>query len=314
MQKPIITAVIPTRNRPELLKRAIASVFAQTFGPIEIVVVVDGPDDVTRAVLSAIPDQRLRVIALPKSVGGSDARNVGVQNAAGEWVAFLDDDDEWLPTKIQKQLALATQATELYPVISGQLVAKSPYGDFVWPRRFPAEAEPLSEYLFNRKTFFRGEGQLQTSMLLTRRSLLELVPFTSGLRKHQDLDWYLRVSQVPGVQFHFVPEPLVHLYLEEGRESITARPDWRFSLEWLRANRGRMTPRAYAGFISTQLAPEASQQGAWAAAPKLLLEMFRFGKPGYMDIAIFAAMWFMRPSFRRSLRAWRHPQSIKQPA
>jgi glycosyltransferase involved in cell wall biosynthesis len=314
MQKTLVTAVIPTRNRPELLKRAIASVFAQTCDQIEIVVVVDGPDDATVAALATIADERLRFVALRESVGGSDARNIGVQNAKSEWIGFLDDDDEWLPSKIEKQLAMASQATEPYPVISGQLVAKSPYGDFIWPRRFPAESEPISENLFNRKTFFRGEGQLQTSMLLTRRSLMELVPFTSGLRKHQDLEWYLRVSQVPGAQFHFVPEPLVNLYLEENREAITNRPDWRFSLGWLKANRERMTPRAYAGFISTQLAPEASQQGAWGAMPQLFAERFRHGKPGYMDVSLFLGMWLVRPSFRRTLRALRHSSPVKQPA
>jgi glycosyltransferase involved in cell wall biosynthesis len=314
MKKTLVTAVIPTRNRPELLKRAIASVFAQTCDQIEIIVVVDGPDETTRAALSAMADKRLRFIALRKSVGGSDARNIGVQSAQSDWIGFLDDDDEWLPSKIEKQLALASQASDPYPVISAQLIAKSPYGDFVWPRRFPKESEPLSEYLFNRKSFFRGEGQLQTSMLLTRRSLMELVPFTCGLRKHQDIDWYLRVSQVPGAQFHFVPEPLVHVYFEESRESITSRPDWQFSLNWLRANRGRMTPRAYAGFVSTHLAPEASLEGAWWAAPQLFAEMFRHGEPEYMDVSIFAAMWLMRPSLRRTLRAWRHPHSVKHPA
>jgi glycosyltransferase involved in cell wall biosynthesis len=314
MQTNLVTAVIPTRNRPELLLRAIASVLAQTCEQIEIVVVIDGPDGATEAALRGKASERLRVITLPESVGGSDARNIGVQNARTEWIAFLDDDDEWLPSKIEKQLAVALVAAEPYPVISGQLVAKSPYGDFVWPRRFPGESEPISEYLFNRKTFFRGEGQLQTSMLLTRKSLMEIVPFTSGLRKHQDFDWYLRVSQLPGAQFHFVPEPLVNLYLEENRDSITGRPDWKFSLDWLRANRNRMTQRAYAGFVSTQLAPEASQQGAWGAAPRLLAEMFRHGKPGYMDVSIFAAMWLMRPSLRRTLRAIRHSNAAKQAA
>jgi len=312
MRNALITAVIPTRNRPDLLIRAIASVLAQTCGQIEIVVVIDGPDPATEAALRAKVNGQLRVIALPESVGGSEARNIGVQNAKTEWIAFLDDDDEWLPGKIEKQLAIALRADEPYPIISGQLVAKSPYGDFVWPRRFPEESEPISEYLFNRKTFFRGEGQLQTSMLLTRKSLMERVPFTSGLRKHQDFDWYLRVSQVPGAQFRFVPEPLVNLYLEENRDSITGRPDWKFSLDWLRANRNRMTQRAYAGFVSTQLAPEASQQHAWGAAPRLFAEMFRHGKPDYMDVSIFAAMWLVRPSLRRTLRGIRHSNPAKE--
>ena len=90
MQNSLVTAVIPTRNRPELLLRAIASVLAQNCEQIEIVVVIDGPDATTEAALRAKANGRLRVIALPESVGGSDARNIGVQNARTEWIAFLD--------------------------------------------------------------------------------------------------------------------------------------------------------------------------------------------------------------------------------
>jgi glycosyltransferase involved in cell wall biosynthesis len=296
------------------LVRAINSVLCQTYDQIEIVVVVDGPDEATHAALGAIGDQRLRVVALPKSVGGSDARNIGVQNARSRWIAFLDDDDEFLPSKLGKQMALASQASEPYPVIATQLVAKSPYGEFIWPRRFPAESEPLCEYLFNRKTIFAGEGLLQTSTLLTRRSLLELFPFTSGLPKHQDIDWYVRVSQVPGARFHFVHEPLVNFYAEENRATLSSRSDWRFSLNWVRASRGRMSRRAYAGFISSIVASEASKQGQWRAFPELLSEMFRYGKPGYMDLSIFVGRWFIRPSLRGKLRALRHSIAMKQPA
>ena len=94
-----VSAVIPTRGRPELLRRAVRSALAQTLRDIEVVVVIDGPDPVTHGVLQELAqqDSRLRVLALPSSVGGSDARNRGVDAAAGEWIAFLDDDDEWLP-------------------------------------------------------------------------------------------------------------------------------------------------------------------------------------------------------------------------
>ena len=306
--------VIPTRRRPELLLRAIESVLRQTYDQMEILVVIDGPDEATRAALGGVQDSRLRVIALPESVGGSDARNTGVQKAKGEWIAFLDDDDEWLPAKIEKQMALAAQANELYPVIASQLIAKSPYGEFIWPRRFPGKGEPVCEYIFNRKTLFAGEGLLQTSTLLTRRVLMELVPFTSGLPKHQDIDWYVRVAQVPGTAFYFVPEPLVNFYVEENRASLSARSDWRFSLDWLKSNRSRMTRRAYAGFICSIVASEASKQGQWRAFPELLREMFRHGNPGYMDFSIFVGRWFIRPSLRGKLRSLLHSIAIKQPA
>jgi glycosyltransferase involved in cell wall biosynthesis len=305
----LISVVIPTRNRPALLLRAVKSALEQTHQDIEIIVVVDGACAKTSEALASLSDGRIHVIALRDPVGGSDARNAGVRKAAGEWIAFLDDDDEWMPTKIEKQIAVASQASEPYPIVSTGMIGISPGGQFPWPRRFPSPAEPICEYLFNRRSLFRGEGQIQTSVLLTRRSLLEREPFTSGLRRHQDTEWYLRVDQIPGVAFHFVREPLVRWYIEQPRETITNDQDWRSSLLWLQSNRSRMTPRAYAGFISTQLAPEASMQGAWAAAPQLFAEMFRHGKPGYMEVSIFAAMWLLRSSFRRRMRALLHPKA-----
>jgi glycosyltransferase involved in cell wall biosynthesis len=72
----------------------------QTHCDFEIIVVVDGPDPATEAALGELTDSRLHVVTLAESQGGSDARNAGIAASKGEWVAFLDDDDEWLPEKL----------------------------------------------------------------------------------------------------------------------------------------------------------------------------------------------------------------------
>jgi glycosyltransferase involved in cell wall biosynthesis len=82
----MVSAVIPTRGRPELVVRAVKSVLGQTWQNLEAVVVVDGPDRETLAALAALGDERVRVVALEKSVGGSQARNVGAEHARGAWV------------------------------------------------------------------------------------------------------------------------------------------------------------------------------------------------------------------------------------
>ena len=103
----LVSVVIPTRNRPDLVCRAVHSAFSESYPNLEVVVVVDGPDPATVEALGALNKARLRVVALSESVGGSQARNVGAREAKGDWIALLDDDDEWLPEKIEKEMQLA---------------------------------------------------------------------------------------------------------------------------------------------------------------------------------------------------------------
>src|SRR5580693_6524934 len=161
----LVSAVIPTRGRPELLLRAVRSVLAQTLREIEVVVVIDGEDPATERALAEFvrEDSRIRVIALAMSVGGSDARNRGAAAASGEWIAFLDDDDEWLPDKLQRQLEAV--ATSTAPAVIGtcKIIARTPSRDYEWPRRMPEPDEQICEYLLARRTLSRGEGSIQTS-------------------------------------------------------------------------------------------------------------------------------------------------------
>ena len=105
----LVSVVIPTLRRPKLLVRALASVFSQTYKELEVIVVIDGPDEETADVLRTLNDPRLRVIVNSRSLtaAGVSRGCVGIDHAKGEWIAFLDDDDEWLPGKIQKQIAFA---------------------------------------------------------------------------------------------------------------------------------------------------------------------------------------------------------------
>ena len=103
----VVSVVIPTKARPVLVLRAVASVLAQSYRALELIVVVDGPDLETVERLGALDDPRLAIIVNPASLGCSAARNLGAAQAAGRWIAFLDDDDEWLPDKLAQQMALA---------------------------------------------------------------------------------------------------------------------------------------------------------------------------------------------------------------
>src|SRR5258708_11142100 len=159
--------------------------------------------------LSKIDEPRLRVVTLPQTAGGASARNVGVANARGEWIALLDDDDEWLPGKIESQMALATSSDSPEPIVSCRFIARTGTGECVWPLRLPGTAESISDYLLVRNGLERTEGFLATPTIPARRSLLSRVPFKCGLKRHQDWDWVLRATREPKVRVEFCPEALV---------------------------------------------------------------------------------------------------------
>lgn len=276
--------------------RAVNSVLGQTVTDVEVIVVIDGPDPETAGALAAIGSPQLKVLALPRQGGGARARNEGVNAATREWLAFLDDDDEWLPEKLERQLTVATASSARHPIVACQVLARMKGREFIWPRKPPSE--PLSEYLLARDSWRQGEGLLQTSTLLTTRRLVLEVPFAEGLRKHQDWDWLLRAALTPGVKIEFVPQPLATWNLEPSPVSVSRSHDWQGSLVWIRERRSLVTPRAYAGFIATQVASQAARQRQWGAFLPLLTEMFQIGKPKTIDILLLLGMWVVPPCLR----------------
>src|SRR5271156_6668753 len=302
----IVSAVIPTRGRAELLCRAVRSALAQTLREIEVVVVIDGEDPATSIALDELAQQdgRLWVLALGASVGGSDARNRGVDAAAGEWVAFLDDDDEWLPGKLQAQFDAVSASTAPALIGTCRMIARTPGRDYVWPRRMPAGDEQIGEYILARRTLTRGEGYIQTSTLFVRRSLMLAQPFKSGQLKHQDTEWVLRLGRLPGAKVVFADDVLAIHNIEEERPTVSSKANWRYSLAWLQRDRHLFTPRALTAFVLYQIAAEASDQGEWGAFRLLMLEALRHGKSTPRDYAIFLAIWFLPRRRRRRLRDW----------
>lgn len=100
---PKISVVIPTCNRPEKIKKAIQSVLKQTFQDFEIIIVDDGINKRAEIVVAGFNDARIKYIKHEINKGGAAARNTGIKNANAELIAFLDDDDEWYPKKLQEQ-------------------------------------------------------------------------------------------------------------------------------------------------------------------------------------------------------------------
>jgi glycosyltransferase involved in cell wall biosynthesis len=299
---PQVSVVIPTFARPELVSRAVRSVLAQTVLDLEVVVVVDGPDEATRDALGVIADERVRVVMLAARGGAPNARNVGVGEARAPWTALLDDDDEWLPNKLESQLALAKEARAALPVIASRLINRTPRADSVMPRHLPADGQPISEYLTVRRGLFYGDGFIQTSTILAPTELLRRVPFSLGLRRQQELDWTLRAVRHSDVELIIAAEPLVIWHQDESRQRISLEMPWEAQLEWLRANREIFTPRAYAAFAMSVLSSMAAPTRSYQVFREILAEARGYGRPGLVDYLTFLQIWAIPPQVRRGLR------------
>jgi glycosyltransferase involved in cell wall biosynthesis len=103
---PAVSVILPTLDRLAFLRRAIGSALAQTYGDLEVVVVVDGPSPELEAEVGAYPDPRVRLVRRAETGGVAAARNTGLEVARGRYVGFLDDDDLWLPEKLERQVPL----------------------------------------------------------------------------------------------------------------------------------------------------------------------------------------------------------------
>ncbi len=299
---PEVSVVIPTRNRPALVPRAVHSALGQTLREIEVIVVVDGPDPATVEALAAIGDTRLKVVELPESGGAPAARNHGARTASAAWTAMLDDDDEWLPEKLATQLALAKAAPYPQPIVASRLLMRTPRAELVLPRRLPGPDEPPSEYLTVRHGLFHGEGFIQTSTIMAPTELWRKVPFADGLRRLQELDWTLRCLEHEGVGLVYAPDPLVIWYADENRVRISNEAPWKQSFEWLKESRSRMTPRAYAALAMSVVSSMAAPTHSPRVFASVFGEAVRHGRPGALDYLTFLQIWLVPTGLRRRLR------------
>ena len=303
---PSVSVVVPTYHRPDLVLRAVRSVLDQTLTDLEVIVVVDGRDTATCDALTSITDARVRVHVPDRHLGNADARNAGVAIARAPWVALLDDDDVWMPKKLERQLATATQASSPQPIVVCHMLARNARGDRKWPRRLPRQGEDWSEYFFCRRTPFTGEGMVTLSTIFTSRALLVEVPFSSGLAHLVDPDWLLRALRTPGATMIFVPdpEPLIVWHIEHDRPRITNRRDWTAAFEWGRRNRDLFSPRSYAAFVLHVVGSNAAAQGARRSFFPLLQEARLRGRPAPVDLASHVANFVLPASVQRRVAMW----------
>lgn len=298
-----VSVVIPTQNRPASLATAIASVLGQTHSDVEIVVVVDGPNAPTEDLLRSLGDPRVRWIVNPTNVGTCAARNIGVREARGRWVGFLDDDDEWLPLKLARQIALLADADEA-TIASGRIIRRTPYADFVGPRHAPRAGEHVSEWLFRPRPPLEGATRFQPSAVLVPRNLALEVPWDPSLRFYEGHDWLLRAVDA-GARLVLTDAPVYIWNIHDASASAAKAADWRGALAFIEERRHLVTERAYVWFVLDRVASRASIAADRPPLMFLLRKARAHGAPSAIDVARYLVRMTLPSSIRHGVRrAW----------
>jgi glycosyltransferase involved in cell wall biosynthesis len=257
MSEPLFTVVIPTFNREHLIEGTINSVLRQDLQDFEIVIVDDGSNDSPDRVVARFNDDRIRLIRQPNAGGGA-ARNNGIQNARGQYIAFLDSDDSFLPNKLSR-CATEFPISDDLVLYSAMNVDRGVEKFWIRPDRAIRENEDVGEYLFCANQL------IQTSTIVLSTKLARRVMFDPTLRRGQDLDFCIRL-QAAGAKFRMIEEPLT-IWLdntETGRTSYVS--GYETSSKWLEKCQHLLTKKALLGYRATVLGYHLAPVKPFAAA------------------------------------------------
>jgi glycosyltransferase involved in cell wall biosynthesis len=186
---PRVSVIIPTHNRAGLIGRAVRSALTQTFSDLEVLVIDDASKDGTGETVLGISDPRVRYLRHETNRGVSVARNTALSAASGQFIAFLDDDDEWLPDKLRLQLDCIERARKSVGLVTtGFLVANS--ADSTTFEVIPSQRGWLFESLLRQGSFNH------TSTIMARAECFERVGlFDDTFRYGEDFDMWLRIAR-----------------------------------------------------------------------------------------------------------------------
>lgn len=206
MKNALVSVIIPVYNRADTIKRAVDSVLCQTHGNLELIIVDDGSTDNTVAIVKAYKDERIRIICQEHG-GANKARNTGIANAKGEFIAFQDSDDAWYVDKLDTQIKLMEE--ENYPACySAYNLHKNHLVHTV-----PVNFEDRNRYQEGLREVLKERNVVGTPTLIFRREVLTLLGneyFDEQMPRLQDYDFVIRLIKVCGMAY--VNRPLMDAF------------------------------------------------------------------------------------------------------
>ncbi len=213
MKTPLVSVIVPTYNRADMVKRAIQSILDQSFDNYEILIIDDASTDNTEETIKKMDNDKIVYVGLEKNVGQCRARNIGIRKAKGKYIGFLDSDDEWMPTKLEKQLRIFNQTDDpdLGAVYTGYLEI-----DEIKKKHAVKNGNFRKGKLY--KDFLSGFCPATPTMFLVKKEALDKVEgFDENLPTFVDYDLWLRIAKL-NYSFDYVPEPLIRKYEHQGHQ------------------------------------------------------------------------------------------------
>ncbi|MDS0222832.1 glycosyltransferase family 2 protein [Haloarcula sp. S1AR25-5A] len=292
MSQPLVSVVIPTYKRPDKLRRATRSVAEQTYPNIELIVVDDHSPQPASDTLSGDSFDGLNLVCIrhEENRGANEARNTGISEADGEYIALLDDDDDWQPKKISKQVDVFQRSDDSVGVV--YTGCEYDYGSYTREVIFTCEGT-VAEDLFVGKSF----GEFST--LMVRRDVIEAAGLPDErFPSWQDREWLIRLSQ--HTEFRVIQELLTRRHCPEDEERIsnnyTEKRDVSFPLlvekhRDLARSYGRKYERLFLASLLFILGQDALRNRFYSDARKQLLKSVYY-YPFDADRVIYALVAF----------------------
>lgn len=205
--KPLVSVVIPTYNDADVLPRALSSVLEQSYTKTEIIVVDDCSPDNTSKVIQSFDDERISYIRHSKNMGGSAARNTGIQASSGEFIGFLDSDDRWLGSKLSSQLMELEQKSDEWGAIycNSKNMSSGFYGIKLFFNNILLSYGDVKkeggDKVIKQILLNNINGNFGSTLLVKKQLVSELNGFDDSFQRHQDLEFVVRLLKKTKIAF-----------------------------------------------------------------------------------------------------------------
>ncbi|GAA0670979.1 glycosyltransferase family 2 protein [Rheinheimera tangshanensis] len=288
---PVFSVVMPVYNRADIIKYSINSVLEQDFQDYEIIIVDDGSEDNTIKVVEGVGDSRIRIVA-QQNKGASSARNTGIDQAKGKYIAFLDSDDLFLPHHLKQAFDVLEKGANIC-TFTQIIVDRGDGIKYLKPHRAQKENEHISEYLM------ADRGFIPTISLIVPKLLAKKVRYDENLSKGDDYDFAIRLVAAGG-ELVMLDKPAAIWDDKWNPNRLSNAINTQERIDWLNRIRGLITDKAYYAEMGWPIAKYLAEDGKRIQALKHYFKALFMGsfRPK-MAVVVFLQVALSKSAYRK---------------